>query len=126
MQSGIVRTAALMLLALAPASAAQPTNQYIWLTGVTGAKFMEMCGPELRDFNLLSPCNSYMNGAMDGITLESMGKKWCPPPGGVTVQFQQVIYDYIKSRPAQWHHPAISLVRDALRSAFPCRNQTGH
>lgn len=124
MRGGIVRAAALALLTQAPVNAAPPKTHYIWLTGMTGAKFMEICGPELQDFNLLSPCNSYMNGAMDGITIESLGKKWCPPQGGVTMQFQQVIYSYIKARPAEWHRPAILLVRDALTSTFPCSNLT--
>jgi hypothetical protein len=31
-----------------------------------------------------------------------------------------IVSRYLKANPAQWHLPAIGLVRDALQSAFPC------
>lgn len=114
----MVRTAALgfaALLAASPVLPAEP-NRQVYLT-ISGAKFMELCGNDWHADMLLSPCASYLDGVIDGLGL---GGAYCPPMQTSTPQLQTIIYNYVKSRPEEWHMPAGFAAQAALRKAFPC------
>jgi hypothetical protein len=113
----MVRTAALATLLIASSAHAQNENTY-WQSGTSGSVLMGLC--ETWQPGRYDPCGAYLVGLIDGVAL---GRLFCPPDGATSRQFQQIIIDYIKARPQQWHYPAGMMAATALAEAFPCPSQ---
>lgn len=57
-------------------------------------------------------------GACD--SLKSLDKI-CTPQGATVRQLVAVVSKYLKDNPSKWDQPAVVLVMNALRQAFPCK-----
>jgi hypothetical protein len=59
----------------------------------------------------------FVIGAFDAYILAGL---LCPPDQVTMGQAMAIVSRYLEANPAEWNLPAIDLVRDGLRSAFPC------
>jgi hypothetical protein len=48
---------------------------------------------------------------------------FCPPKGSTGGQAVRVVIKYIDSRPERLHEDFLDLAAEALRTAWPCRNE---
>lgn len=46
----------------------------------------------------------------------------CDPEGSVGGQWARVVEKWLKEHPERLHEPAVFLIVDALREAFPCKD----
>lgn len=69
-----------------------------------------------------STCMAFVNGAIEGMMLESgdVGLGVCLPPTVTLTQVKDVAALYLANHPEERHKSGASLVRSALRKAFPC------
>ena len=65
----------------------------------------------------------YSTGFIQGAAwaIDELHPRVCLPTGGTVGQHVSVVKQYLEQNPAQLHHPAHVLVREALQRAFPCR-----
>lgn len=112
----MVRIAILAFGLVASAAHASPaTGDVIFLSGTSGSKLMEICqGWQPGRYD---PCGSYLYGLSDGL---SYAQAYCAPQGATSRQLAQIIFDYVKSNPNEWHLQSTFLAATALSKAFPC------
>lgn len=68
-------------------------------------------------------CSGYIVAAIDmhGASLEKEQRLFCPPPEATGRQLRDVILKYFTDNPAERHEPAVFLIIEAMRKAFPCK-----
>lgn len=69
-------------------------------------------------------CSGYTAAVIDSHqALMSKGKYlFCAPSDATLRQFRDVVKKHLRDHPQDRHHPAASLVIQALREAFPCKD----
>ena len=89
-----------------PAAATDGNTLYRW------------CEEGRADFNA-GLCSGYIISSADAFMLLNTV---CPPEGVTNRQAIEVTTKFLKDNPARRHELAHTLIRDALRAPFPCRN----
>ncbi len=103
---------------IALALAAQPTT-YISVSSVTGGMLAEMC--RVDNGLKMDGCAAYILGAADALQVD--GATCRPVSEAATAQTLEIVRRYIRDNPKNWGWSAIALVREPLRTAFPCRRR---
>lgn len=106
-----------MDLILALAAAAHPP---VVLSAQSTADFVEQCRGADADMTG-NFCTGYIVGVEDALALSRV---ICPPPNGpTTLQAVAITRKFINDHPEKWNEHPASLVRQALRPAFPCSSR---
>jgi hypothetical protein len=101
-----------------PAKAREPVAGQITMTSVTTATLVEICQVEPKGELVMDPCNSYIFGAVDGL---SMGRLICMnSPSALTLIASGTVRKYLKDHPEEWGHPPIGVIYNALRTNWAC------
>lgn len=64
---------------------------------------------------------NYMGFVVGVFDAYSTARLICPSSGVTRGQAMEIVSMYLKSNPTKWNLSAVSLVRNAFTSAFPCR-----
>ena len=71
-------------------------------------------------------CSGYISGVVDAIEHYQVGKgaekSVCVPKEASIGQVKEVVVRYLTQHPDERNYTASSLVWDAVRNAFPCKN----
>lgn len=114
-----VRILGLGVTAVALLGAAPPAPRQVWFnSGTTGNLLMEVCKSQLWEPRGYDACGSYLLGVIDGL---SSARIICPLGGQTSSQLMQIAFQAVKNDPDHWHWPAIVIIRNGLRSRYPCK-----
>lgn len=87
-------------------------------SAIDGNTLHRWCEDKRSDFNA-GLCSGYIISSAEAFLLLSTV---CLPEGVTNGQAVDVTTKFLKENPARRHELAHTLIRDALRTPFPCRN----
>ena len=85
-----------------------------------GHKLMDLL--EEQEVSPTGYSSGYFDGYVSGIAEISVFTFWCPPDNVNLGQTARITANYLRAHPEYLHKDAYSLVVDALRAPFPCKN----
>jgi hypothetical protein len=86
---------------------------------MTGNQLLAMCQSK-RD-TTFQFCNGSIQAYVDMLSVD---RKICPEKGIVASQTWEVVINFLVNNPADRHHGAASMARDALMFAYPCQEKS--
>ena len=118
--------ALLLLVSSALATAQKDTTSLM----DTGNGYLDVCDHADVLPAVGMTCLAYVNGVIEGITLEhdfakkrgaaTIGAPFCVPQGVTLGQEGAIVVKYMKAHPEKTHLATAVLILGAIRDAFPC------
>jgi hypothetical protein len=107
---------ALGILALALVAIPARTETVV-LSDMPGSRLIETCSVVSTVTAGYNICTGYTAAVTDSLVL---GKEICRPTGVTGNQIIAIIRKHLEANPDRWHLHGYTLIREALKGAFPC------
>lgn len=113
---------AMVCLLASSATKAHLVTKPVAVSSLTAADLVQMCRYDDAAKLQMDPCNAYIVGAVDGLSIT--GVICINSPESFTLMATGIVRKFVRENPERWKGPAIGLVISALLPKFACRGSS--